>query len=396
MGFESFPQPNIDNQSEKQEKLIESSERNETENTEEIIGKNENLSREEFPKEETTHEQEEQEQSLIQETISRNINNPYFKEVLSFKNPDQINEQVFQRALDTLLNTENTKLSQLERLKLFRETLEYYSSKQEIKKPLMHSSGSYGLRKALEEGFSGGHGSFSGEAGATREETNEVQKGLSVTHPEYASAESFQQLFARLSSRKEDRDKYLSIDSEKITNKTIPEVFLKELYESLSKDEMRELLAKRIGVKPEAVSDEVLEKMSSAEAQKVFIKEFNKRQYLPNLEKIRKEILPNIEDPELREELEHEAEHPFPCIITFESSGKEKHLTTVSRGEKPTHIPFEDFYWDKMVGEDIREVRVPQNQMKKVEGWLQNKGIKEAKIVPVELFEVKRIIQEKV
>jgi len=378
MGFESFPEPNIEPEPERQSEKQEES----------PVDTNY-----EFPEKEISNEEQER---LIKETVSQNIENDDFKKEFSPTNPEQVNEEVFERGLDTLLNTENTELSQSERLRLFRETLEYYSSEPEAEKPLMHSTGSYSFRKGLEEGFSGGHGSFSGEASVEAKETDEVQKGLSVTHPEYASAESFQQLFARLSSKKEDYSKYLSIDSEKITNKTIPEVFVKELLASLSKEEMREMVSKRKGITIEDVDDESLEKMIGEDAQKAFIEDFNQRQYLPNLERIKKEVLPEIEDNELRTELEIEAEHPFPCMVTFESAGKEEHLTTVSRGEKPTHIPFEDFYWDKLEGEDIREVRVPQNQREKVEKWLEDKNLKDVKIVPIEVFEVKRIIQESI
>ncbi|MDP7477259.1 MAG: hypothetical protein QF442_02310, partial [Candidatus Peribacteraceae bacterium] len=261
-------------------------------------------------------------------------------------------------------------------------------------KPLWHSTSSYSLRKALEEGLSGGHGNYSGESVVTRKGEVETQKGLSVTHPDHVSAESFQQLFARLSARKEELPEILAIDSQQLTGKTLPEVFTDELLSSLSDDEMRSMLAQRLNVTVELVSDEMLRGMTGDKARQEFIADFNSRQYAPDFERISSDVLPHIPDTALREELAHESEHPFPCMITLESDGKERHLTTISRGVRPTHIPFEDFFWDKFSGKDIKEVRVPMSQIGKVRGWLQDKGLDEVNVVPIEVYEMKRIIQE--
>lgn len=340
-------------------------------------------------------ENEQYDRLVIEKTVLQNVDNSDFKKRMAPLNNENITEETFKKALDNLLNAE-IYLPRSERVRLFRQTVEYYTSPSQAEKPLLHSTSSYSLRKSLEEGLSGGHGKFAGEAGATSEEGAETQRGLSVSHPEHPSTESFQQLFARLSSRKSELQNYLKIDSEKITGKTLPEVFVKELFGTLTKEEMKEMLAKRMGVSAESIDDETLQKATSEEVQKSFIDDFNKREYTPNIEKIRTEVLPTITDEELRGQLEQEAEHPFPTLITLESSGEEEHLTTVSRGEKPTHIPFEDFYWDTFHGEDIREIRVPENQISKVRGWLQQKGLNNVKLVPLEIFEVKRLIQDSI
>jgi len=88
--------------------------------------------------------------------------------------------------------------------------------------------------------------------------------------------------------------------------------------------------------------------------------DFKKREYIPNIEKIREEVLSHITDKKVKQELEQEAEHPFPCIITLEAIGKEQCLTTITSDKKPAHIPFEDLYSDTFHGEDIIEVRVPK------------------------------------
>jgi hypothetical protein len=73
----------------------------------------------------------------------------------------------------------------------------------------------------------------------------------------------------------------------------------------------------------------------------------------------------------------------------------EENLTTVARNEHPTHIPFEDLYWGNLPASAIREIRVPQQQIEKVRGWMANKNL-QVQIVPIELYEVKRFIQENV
>jgi hypothetical protein len=346
------------------------------------------------PTEKAEEKGEQYDRLMIEKIVLENIENPDFKNRVFPLGSENVTQKTFQNGLDKLLDADIA-LPKADRIRLFKQTLEYYSSPVMTEKPLWHSTSSYTLRKCLEDGLSGGHGKFSGEAGSTNS-SDQTQKGLSVSHPNYPSAETFQQLFARLSAKKKGLANYLEIDSEKITGKTLPEVFVAELFNTTSHEEMREILAKRMKMKTDQIDDEMIKKGISEEAQKAWIDYFNKQEYPPIKEEIEGKILPTISNEKLRQELQFEVNHPFPCMITLESSGKEQHLTSVSRGEKATHIPFEDFYWDTFQGEDIREIRVPENQTKKVSGWLEEKGLVGIKIVPLEIFEIKRVIQNSI
>lgn len=327
----------------------------------------------------------------LEKMILRCSDSSKFKKSILPENPEQVDGKVLDRALETLLDTDGIELSKLQRLELFKQTIEYYSTPTETEVPLWHSTSSFSLRNGLEEGFQGGFGKITGEAALKIPEGQEVQKGLSVAHPEYYTAEVFQQIFARVSARKEDLAKDLSIDSERITGETLPEVFVRELFASMSRDEVRLMLIKNYRVNPEDITDEYIERKK-----REFIDIFNKRENTEEQRRKERKFLSTVVDPILKKDLEIEIEHHFPCFITFEGKGKEHHLTTVSRGEKPTHIPQEDMFWDKLMGEDIREIRVPQNQITKVQGWLEAKGLKDARIVPIEVYEIKRIIQNSI
>ncbi|MFA5948276.1 MAG: hypothetical protein WC806_04900 [Candidatus Gracilibacteria bacterium] len=318
--------------------------------------------------------------------------NPKFQNAILPQNPEKVNAQVLENALETILTTDTTDISRLQRLELFKDALDYYANPTEVKAPLWHSTSSYVLRKSLEEGFIGGHGKYAGEASVKIEEGKETQKGLSVSHPNYTCAESFQQMFARLSSKKADINNFLSVDSEKVTGKPLAEIFVKEIIESLSPEEIRELVARRLNIKISEVTKEQIAQMTSSTTQEAFIKEFTEREYMFRADKVKAEVLPGISNTELRKKLENEVDHPFPCFITFEGTGKEQNLNQL---EKNWSIPFEDRYWDTLEGRDIREIRVPQGQIEKVQGWLEQKGLNGVKIVPIEVYEIKRIIQDK-
>lgn len=343
------------------------------------------------PTEKAGEKGEQYDRLIIEKIVLENIENPDFKNRVFPLGGENVTEKTFQNGLAKLLGADIS-LLKADRIRLFKQTLEYYSSPVVTEKPLWHSTSSYTLRKCLEDGLSGGHGKFSGEAGTTNK-SGQTQRGLSVSHPNYPSAETFQQLFARLSAKKDELSNYLEIDSEKITGKSLPEVFVTELFNTTSHEEMREILAKKMRVGKDQIDDEMIKNGISEEAQNAFVRDFNNREYAPKIVEIERDILPNISNEKLRQELQFEVNHPFPCMITLESSGKEQHLTSVSRGEKATHIPFEDFYWDTFQGEDIREIRVPESQIKKVKSWLEEKGLNHIEIVPLEIFEIKRIIQ---
>jgi hypothetical protein len=136
----------------------------------------------------------------IKKFILQNINKQEFLEKISPTELGKITEETFNIALETLLNAD-LELPRYERIRLFKKTIEYYGKKSNLILPLWHSTSSYGLRKILRDGFSGGQGQYSGEAANLRP-TGIFQKYISVSHPDHPEAESFQQVFARTSSKK--------------------------------------------------------------------------------------------------------------------------------------------------------------------------------------------------
>lgn len=324
------------------------------------------------------------------ETIFEVADNQDFVKKILPETPEKIDEGVLNRSLETLLKaTDGVNLTETERMQLFQTTLEYYSNPTETMLPLWHSTSSFSLRNGLESGFKGGYGEFTGEQGAagTAKNQYEAQKDLSISHPRYDIVETFQQIFAKISMRRDEHTQDLSVDSEKITGRDLPCLFIND-WLSRDKDEVVGIVARMRGLKPEEITQKEVE-----DAANYFVRDFRRRQSTEGKREREKALLPKIKDSQLRQELEQEIEHPFPCFITFEGGKKMEKLTTVSSGEKPTHIPFEDRFSGELTGEDIREIRVPQSQISKVQGWLETKGLKDVKIVPIEVFEIKRIIR---
>ncbi len=336
-------------------------------------------------------EEEKEDFSVVKKIISENINNQNFRKNISPLDSNKLSEQTFTKALDVLLGAQ-IELPQSERVKLFNETLEYYSKFSPEKNLVFHSTGSYALRKSLEDGFSGGHGRFSGEALVMGHEN--PQEGLSVSHIQgYHAVEPFQQLYARINAKKDELPNYLKIDSEKITNKTVTETFIREFLNTIPKEKLRQAMAKRMNV--DTVDDKTIEQYTSETEQQILIEKFSNEQYIPNVDKIKNEIFPKIQDEQLKTTLLEEAEHPFPVLLTFDTSGREESLASFDE-ENPSHIPFEDHFYGKFTGKDIREIRVPQNQIPKVSKWLDEKKLNYIKIIPMELYEIKRVIEESI
>ncbi len=378
----------------------------------------------------------------IQKTILKNIENKDFGMKISPTESENLTEDAFEKALDQLLDADFD-LPRNERIKLFRQTLEYYASEHPIaEKPVWHSTSSFSLRKGLEEGFSGGK--ISGGESASSEY---VGKPLSITHPDYPTSEDFQEMFARLCAKGSES---LSVDSEGLTGDSLPKVFYESFLKQLSEKDKKELIAKRLnldsGIKaveaekskiydeyekkygkeegekltkeyfatdealkrfdkikestaeisPDKITDEMIAKMTSPKAISAAITDFEQRSYVPPVDTIEKEVLPTIENQELREELRNEVHEPFPCMITFELAGKEKQASSVMKSESPTHIPFEDHFFGVFTAEDIKEIRVPLNQIQKTRKWLEQKGLSEVNIVPIEVYEVKRLIEDNI
>jgi hypothetical protein len=378
----------------------------------------------------------------IQKTILKNIENKDFGKKISPTEYENLTEESFEKALDQLLEAD-IDLPRNERIKLFRQTLEYYASEQPTaEKPVWHSTSSFSLRKGLEEGFSGGK--ISGGESASSEYAG---KPLSITHPDYPTAEDFQEMFARLCAKGSES---LSVNSEGLTGDSLPKVFYESFLRQLSENDKKELIARRLnldsGIKaveiekskiydeyekkygkeegeklakeyfateealkrfdkikestakisPNEITDEMISRMTSPEAISAAITDFEQRSYVPPVDTIEREVLPTIENQELREELRNEVHEPFPCMITFELAGKEKQASSIMKGESPTHIPFEDHFFGVFTAEDIKEVRVPLNQMEKTRKWLEQKGLSEVNIVPIEVYEVKRLIEDNI
>ncbi len=375
----------------------------------------------------------------IKKTILENLDDDDFKKKISPTKAENLTEDVFDKALGQLLIAD-IDLPKNERIKLFRQTLEYYAKKQPIaESPVWHSTSSYSLRKGLEEGFSGGK--ISGGENAKQES---VGKPLSITHPDFLTAEDFQEMFARLCAKGSES---LIVDSEKITGDSLPKIFFESFSKQLTNDEKKEFMAKRLNldsasnavnketdkiykeyenkygtegekrakeylrtkeaserleeagksalkIAPDKITEEMINKTISPEAMKTAINDFEKRSYVPPVEKIEQEILPTIKDEKLREELKNEAHSPFPCLITFDLKGKEEQAHSIMKGETPTHIPFEDHFYGTFNSNDIKEIRVPLNKMEKTKDWLIQKGLTGVEIVPMEVYEVKRIIED--
>ncbi len=331
----------------------------------------------------------------IDKIIKDNIDKPDFKKRLSAINPEKIDAKAIEKGLAALMGAD-IDLPETERLNLFNQSLEYYADTKNFEHPLVwHSSGSFTLRNGMREGFKGGYGRVAGETSHFIDKHEdkkyaEVQKGLSVTHPDDPSAEYFQQLFARLGAKKEELPEFLALDSEKLTDKKVIETFI-QAYKNTHPKELKKYVADSLGQPEDSITDEAIDALMKQK-----IEAITQRQQEAKSETIKKEILPEIGSEELRQTLLEEAEHPFPVFMSFDLKGKQENLTTVSRGEKPVpHLPFEDRYYDTVNKEQIAQLKVPISQIDKVKQWCLDEGI-EPEIIPIEIFEVKRLIENQI
>ena len=341
----------------------------------------------------------------IQKAIIENIDNSDFRHRISPTNFEKLSESAFEKALNQLKSAD-INLSESEKNKLFLQTIEYYSNPLEgIELPIWHSTSSYVFRKSLEDGFEGGHGDYSGEHGyikSARKINYAAQKSLSVSYVDHPAAEINQQMYAKVSSTRDDLRKFMPLDSESILGASL----IKNLIDTLKKTDVaglkQMLIRKKLGDKltNEQVIEESLkisdEDVLGIELTKDNIDEMKNRTHAPNFNKVNEEILTNISDEHLKRSLTEEAQHPFPCFITFKANNLKENLTKYSRGKHEAHLPYEDHYWGNIPSSKIKEIRVPNNQIDKTRGWLKEKGLTDVRIIPLELFEIKRLIEENI
>lgn len=389
--MKSFEDPNSKDNDDVKEKSIPPKEKSQSSKQNHL----KNIPDTKLPLEVSAAENEDEEKAEIIKIITANIDNEDFRKKISPTESEKLSIQSFQKALDQLLSSD-INLPKIERLKLFHQTLEYYANNQKVAElPIWHSTSSYALRKSLEEGFEGGHGNYSGEHShikGTEEINYDAQKPLSVSYTDHPTSELSQQLYAKLSCKKEDLSKFISLDYEKITE----DLLVVQLIESLREHDLEELkimiaLSKKL--KPEEISDDEALQFKISEQD---IEKWKKRTHEPNFIKIKNEVLPNIDDLDLREQLSQEAQHSFPCFVTFEAENLKQNLTRFSRGKHEAHLPYEDHYWGNLPANQIREIRVPQNQIEKTKKWLEEKGLTDVPVIPIEVYEVKRLIEHNI
>lgn len=89
-----------------------------------------------------------------------------------------------------------------------------------------------------------------------------------------------------------------------------------------------------------------------------------------------------------RVELAAEAEQPFGCQIALKENSEQKGLSPDTSRDQAESLKDE-----AITGEDMKEVRVPASELQKVQSWFEKKGLSEVKVVPIEFFEIKKIIQ---
>lgn len=314
----------------------------------------------------------------IQSIIQKHIADPSFRMRICPQNPDALTSQSIEIALSRLCSAESS-LGQQERMALFIQTLEYYAQPSKEKHPVWHSTGSFALRNILANGMSASGGAMTGEAATTQ--GGSLQRGVSISYPHFPYAEHHQQMFARMNVRHDDIKSFLSVDSEKLTNTSLPKSYAEVYLRYVPIDVLKGKIAYDNGVEPSEVTEEMVTTLV-----KTFVHDFENREYLP------KPDWAQI-NPLLRQDLEEEANHPFPVYLTIEADTLRDRMDKRSPYE---YIPFEDRIAGDIGTEFLREIRVPYTQIPKVQQWLTKEHITHIRVVPLEVFEIKRLIEDSV
>lgn len=328
-------------------------------------------------------------------------------------------------AAEELIRKKDTDGSKLE---IFKEALNYYTIESDYlaELPVFHSTGSYALAKILENGGLDSTKNL-GVTGEKRE-TKAKNDFTSLVISGYAQAEVISHFYAR----KNEKQSSLILDRKEITGKE-PEDDLEVIYRELpglKEDERRHVLNElKKYKKDENIDDETLlnSKINELKSSSFYFKKDEVENELKNKKKGLKktarawlaETILNKQKPkepwrELLEAdvsslqqlinfykseneiLKKEMLNPFPVILTYEGKNLPiKDLTTL------TSILVSERRIQSVISNNLlRQIQVPNNKIELVKKWISMlpenmKGeLSGVKIIPLEYYEAKKIIQD--
>jgi hypothetical protein len=286
----------------------------------------------------------------------------------------------------------NCRLSKSEMLKLISDSIEYYWRKKTVAKvPMFHSTSSFTLLKALDEWFEWWHWKYNWEHPNLAELREKIdykpQNNLSVSTLKifwetgnHEQVECFQQLYARIACKKWSLKDFLSIDSNDFLDEWLLESFM-ELVKRESSDfyvALQKQLWDRFALELKKSSKEF-------ESNKAYIADMES-------DEIKKYLRENIQNENI-EGIKEQLRNPFPCFLTFESEDIQQGLLKWSWRftREVAKVPFEDRFEWRLDTRYIKEIRVPYSKIQLVQKWLNGKWLKDIEIIPIELYEIKRI-----
>lgn len=186
----------------------------------------------------------------IEKIVLENVGNPnsqFIKRLFPFF--PEVSEEVFFDTLEKLkhLDSEKIKISVAERVKIFREAMEFFSTNNivgKLKHPASHGTGSESLKAIIESGKikMGGDG-FMGEA-----VNNFAVKSsgyVSVSEMEHTMADATGMFYARMAANNEVSSDLLEIDADAIDNVTTVDDFIESNVASASLVELVDALSKK-------------------------------------------------------------------------------------------------------------------------------------------------------
>ncbi|EKE29022.1 MAG: hypothetical protein ACD_2C00248G0010 [uncultured bacterium (gcode 4)] len=273
-----------------------------------------------------------------------------------------------------------------------------------MRHPAYHSTNSFTLRKALEEWFEWWHWAYNWEHQVLEDRNKAIEQksldydpqqslSVSINPDNHEYVEYFQQLYARVNCRRWRLTSLLSLDSSdfglKNTLSAMDQILSYEIKDA--EERTRKDVAKRLK-KTYATDQEI------AQYKNEMLGAVDNREYAPNKEHPEiTEYLKRISwDPTLTREIAEELNEPFPCYVTFDGNETKEGFSRLfwAYDKEVSSVPCEDRFRWKLYPEHIREIRVPLGQISKVQRWLADKGLNMSKVIPIELFEIKRILGE--